>query len=247
MPPARSEQRLPSRPGHGLWLVRRIADRMRILSGARGTRATIAFDLPARRKGPGLPGGQSKCNWSGWYLIIFLIGSWPLSGNRRGGLERKALRSMAMPGPPLDSPPGLTPCAGEQLRLLRGTHYLRRAKTMTTMITMRTTVPMPIYIVNSSHCLATTHPELPRARRRKPLAQPAPQISHRLGAYLRLGGPARRDRNRTPWFISRGEGEFNAAGFSSVTVIGKGAATPAGSSLRKPAVWFRAPVSQSTW
>ena len=54
------QQRLPSRPGHGLWLVRRIADRMRILSGARGTRATIAFDLPARRKGPGLPGGQSE-------------------------------------------------------------------------------------------------------------------------------------------------------------------------------------------
>jgi hypothetical protein len=26
---------------------------MRILSGARGTRATIAFDLPARRKGRG--------------------------------------------------------------------------------------------------------------------------------------------------------------------------------------------------
>ena len=28
-------------------------DRMRILSGARGTRATVAFDLPARRKGQG--------------------------------------------------------------------------------------------------------------------------------------------------------------------------------------------------
>jgi anti-sigma regulatory factor (Ser/Thr protein kinase) len=44
---------LPSRPGHGLWLVRQVADRMRILSGARGTRATIAFDLPAGRRGPG--------------------------------------------------------------------------------------------------------------------------------------------------------------------------------------------------
>jgi hypothetical protein len=44
---------LPSRPGHGLWLVRQVADRMRILSGARGTRATVAFDLPARRKGRG--------------------------------------------------------------------------------------------------------------------------------------------------------------------------------------------------
>jgi two-component sensor histidine kinase len=44
---------LPSRPGHGLWLVRQVADRMRILSGARGTRATVAFDLPGRRKGQG--------------------------------------------------------------------------------------------------------------------------------------------------------------------------------------------------
>jgi anti-sigma regulatory factor (Ser/Thr protein kinase) len=44
---------LPSQPGHGLWLVRQIADRMRVLSGARGTRATIAFDLPACRKGQG--------------------------------------------------------------------------------------------------------------------------------------------------------------------------------------------------
>jgi anti-sigma regulatory factor (Ser/Thr protein kinase) len=44
---------LPSRPGHGLWLVRQVADRMRILSGARGTRATVAFDLPARGKGQG--------------------------------------------------------------------------------------------------------------------------------------------------------------------------------------------------
>jgi len=48
-----AEHRLPSRPGHGLWLVRQVADRMRILSGARGTRATVAFDLPARRKGQG--------------------------------------------------------------------------------------------------------------------------------------------------------------------------------------------------
>jgi anti-sigma regulatory factor (Ser/Thr protein kinase) len=48
-----AENPLPSRPGHGLWLVRQVADRMRILSGARGTRATVAFDLPARRKGRG--------------------------------------------------------------------------------------------------------------------------------------------------------------------------------------------------
>ena len=48
-----SGHQLPSRPGHGLWLVRQVADRMRVLSGVRGTRATIAFDLPARRKGQG--------------------------------------------------------------------------------------------------------------------------------------------------------------------------------------------------
>jgi anti-sigma regulatory factor (Ser/Thr protein kinase) len=48
-----SEHPLPSGPGHGLWLVRQVADRMRILSCARGTRATVAFDLPARRKGQG--------------------------------------------------------------------------------------------------------------------------------------------------------------------------------------------------
>ena len=48
-----SEHPLPSKPGHGLWLVRQVADRMRILSGARGTRATIAFDLPGRRQGRG--------------------------------------------------------------------------------------------------------------------------------------------------------------------------------------------------
>jgi anti-sigma regulatory factor (Ser/Thr protein kinase) len=51
--PLGSGRPLPSRPGHGLWLVRQVADRMRIRSGARGTRATVAFDLPARRKGPG--------------------------------------------------------------------------------------------------------------------------------------------------------------------------------------------------
>ena len=51
--PLGSGRPLPSRPGHGLWLVRRVADRMRILSGARGTRATVAFDLPGRRKGQG--------------------------------------------------------------------------------------------------------------------------------------------------------------------------------------------------
>jgi MFS family permease len=36
---------LPSRLGHGLWVVRQVADRMRVLSGARGTRATVTFNL----------------------------------------------------------------------------------------------------------------------------------------------------------------------------------------------------------
>ena len=41
----------PGRPGHGLWLVRQLADRMRVLPGARGTRATVTFNLPGRRSG----------------------------------------------------------------------------------------------------------------------------------------------------------------------------------------------------
>jgi anti-sigma regulatory factor (Ser/Thr protein kinase) len=43
---------LPNRPGHGLWVVRQVADRTRVLSGARGTRATVTFNLP-RRSGRG--------------------------------------------------------------------------------------------------------------------------------------------------------------------------------------------------
>lgn len=35
----------PSLPGHGLWLVRQVADRVRIVTGPGGTRATIIFDL----------------------------------------------------------------------------------------------------------------------------------------------------------------------------------------------------------
>ena len=38
---------LPIRPGHGLWIVQQLADRMRVLSGARGTQATVTFNLPA--------------------------------------------------------------------------------------------------------------------------------------------------------------------------------------------------------
>lgn len=40
------EESWPSLPRHGLRLVRRVADQMRIVTGPRGTRATIIFDLP---------------------------------------------------------------------------------------------------------------------------------------------------------------------------------------------------------
>jgi anti-sigma regulatory factor (Ser/Thr protein kinase) len=33
-------------PGHGLWVTRRVADQMQLLSGLDGTRATVTFDLP---------------------------------------------------------------------------------------------------------------------------------------------------------------------------------------------------------
>ena len=35
---------LPCEPGHGLWVVQRLADRMQSLSGSRGTSVMIAFD-----------------------------------------------------------------------------------------------------------------------------------------------------------------------------------------------------------
>lgn len=34
-----------ARPGHGLWVVRRVADQMRVLSGPHGTSVTVIFDL----------------------------------------------------------------------------------------------------------------------------------------------------------------------------------------------------------
>jgi anti-sigma regulatory factor (Ser/Thr protein kinase) len=37
----------PVRPGHGLWVVRQVADQMEVLSGPGGTRATVAFALPS--------------------------------------------------------------------------------------------------------------------------------------------------------------------------------------------------------
>jgi anti-sigma regulatory factor (Ser/Thr protein kinase) len=36
---------MSSAPGHGLWLVRQVADRMSVVSGPRGTRVRIAFNL----------------------------------------------------------------------------------------------------------------------------------------------------------------------------------------------------------
>jgi anti-sigma regulatory factor (Ser/Thr protein kinase) len=41
--PARASQ-LPDLAGHGLWVVRRIADQMQIASGPRGTRVTVTFN-----------------------------------------------------------------------------------------------------------------------------------------------------------------------------------------------------------
>ena len=46
--PAASTDPFPVRPGHGLWVARRVADRMRALSGPRGTRVTLVFELPAQ-------------------------------------------------------------------------------------------------------------------------------------------------------------------------------------------------------
>lgn len=39
---------LPSEPGHGLWVVRRVAHQMQSLSGPAGTSVLIRFDLPRR-------------------------------------------------------------------------------------------------------------------------------------------------------------------------------------------------------
>jgi serine/threonine-protein kinase RsbW len=44
--PIDRNQPWPVRQGHGLWVVRQVADRMEIITGPAGTRATIAFTLP---------------------------------------------------------------------------------------------------------------------------------------------------------------------------------------------------------
>ncbi len=38
----------PALDGHGLWLVRQVADRLELLSSPRGTRALVSFTLPPR-------------------------------------------------------------------------------------------------------------------------------------------------------------------------------------------------------
>ena len=46
VPRARSQRvSLPTEKGHGLWLVRKLADQVRTLSGPHGTRVLVAFDL----------------------------------------------------------------------------------------------------------------------------------------------------------------------------------------------------------
>ena len=40
-----SADSLPSEKGHGLWLVRKLADQVKTLSGPHGTRVLVAFDL----------------------------------------------------------------------------------------------------------------------------------------------------------------------------------------------------------
>ena len=41
-----SADSLPSEKGHGLWVVRKLADQVKTLSGPHGTSVSIAFDLP---------------------------------------------------------------------------------------------------------------------------------------------------------------------------------------------------------
>jgi anti-sigma regulatory factor (Ser/Thr protein kinase) len=45
--PAASLDPFPELRGHGLWVARRVASQMQALSGPRGTRVTLLFELPA--------------------------------------------------------------------------------------------------------------------------------------------------------------------------------------------------------
>jgi anti-sigma regulatory factor (Ser/Thr protein kinase) len=42
-----SPESYPVRPGHGLWVVRQVADQMEVSPGPGGTRAIVAFVLPS--------------------------------------------------------------------------------------------------------------------------------------------------------------------------------------------------------
>ena len=42
-------------PGHGLWVVRQVADQLQVRSGPDGTRATVTFGLPAADTGAAQP------------------------------------------------------------------------------------------------------------------------------------------------------------------------------------------------
>lgn len=44
---------LQARPGHGLWVTRQVADRVQVLSGPDGTRATVTFDVSPGGLAPG--------------------------------------------------------------------------------------------------------------------------------------------------------------------------------------------------
>ena len=46
--PVASLDPFPERPGHGLWVARRVADQMQALSGPRGTRVTLVFRVARR-------------------------------------------------------------------------------------------------------------------------------------------------------------------------------------------------------
>jgi len=53
----------PARPGHGLWVVRQLADRMRVLSSGRGTRAEVTFNLPGLAARNDEDRGPSRMFW----------------------------------------------------------------------------------------------------------------------------------------------------------------------------------------